>query len=467
MSAARPPRLTLSIPYNGDLALIEWALQFEDVQEVYFQGPAELDLSDQYPDDPQVRDFSEEGIVKMASLCKSKGVRTNLLCNRALLFFDKLEPFFGFIEGNREVIDSVTLADPYAVRQLRQRFPDLPLQASVYMMIDTKGKARTALNLGISTICGPPSVNRRRRVLEEMMSLERHHPQFRLKLLATHACFDSCVFYNRHALVPQLRDALHRGGDVFSDAMGSHCEPDACVYPLTDLSDLIKRPFIRPDDVGYYQEHQLAHELKIAFRNESTDALKTKVAAYVARSFTGDLFKMMNLARRRDVICHNERIPEDFARVVVECNDDHESCDYCTDVVRRSFGTRSDPRSRDQPSHRRLELVSGAARVLVVLDEHRPDKPSFTHSGTIAAHLARETDGRGPVHPQVRSMLKVFGECLDRLVEELAPESADAAFAVLSSLEAPVRFTVRGSSGRVVREMWIRGVEAIRLADPR
>lgn len=440
-------RLTFSIPYNGDIGLTEWALQFEDIYEVYFQAPSLLDRSDPYPTDDTTRDYSEEGIVELARLCRDRGVHTNVLCNRALLFFDDVTPFCDFVERHRELIDAITVADPYGVPVLRERFPEIELQSSVYTMVDDKDKARTTLNLGISGICAPPSVNRRRSVLEELMTLKKHHPSFSLKLLASHACFNACVLYNRHSQLPVLREALDKGADAFQSAMGGDLDPFECTYPVTDLSDYIRRPFIRPEDVGYYEENALCDHLKLAFRNESTRELKTKIQAYMERSFHGDLFQIINLPKPTRITCDNQRIPKSFVSVVTACNRDHDDCQYCRNVTRDAV------EAHHKSGALGLLLESGSVAVPVVIQRHRETDECLHHFGGFSLYIPTDELPYEDTAAS-RTVLRLFQMWFDRIIENEAPSSPQALHEGLIHRQEPLTFTVRARTGP--REVTLR-----------
>ncbi len=335
MDSSAPIRLTYSFPYNGDLELIRWATEGDDVYEVYFQGPEGLDYSDIYEGGGDAAlDFSEAGIVALAELCRARGVRTNLLCNQATLFFEDTAGLQGFLERHGALIDAVTVADPYAVRWFRSRYPDIEVQASVYMMVDTPDKARTALAEGVGTICVPPSVNRRRATLEGFMALASQYDRFALKLLATHTCFDSCVFYNMHAQLPVLQRASQSGAAA-PGCFGKGARIDGCTYPVRSLGDYIRRPIIRPDDVGYYEDNRLAHHIKLAFRDEPSTLLRDKLEAFRRRSYSGNLFRLIDNANRAPLTCDNDAFPADFVQTVSEC--DRTRCGFCERVAEASI----------------------------------------------------------------------------------------------------------------------------------
>ena len=72
-------KILYSIPFNGDLNLIKWAIDSGQVYEVYFAGPEKSDASDPYEN---AQFHSEKKLAELIRICNRNRVSTNLLINK-------------------------------------------------------------------------------------------------------------------------------------------------------------------------------------------------------------------------------------------------------------------------------------------------------------------------------------------------------------------------------------------------
>ncbi|MFA5141249.1 MAG: U32 family peptidase [Elusimicrobiota bacterium] len=251
-----------SIPFNGDLGLVEDALSTGKVAEVYFAGPGRGDASSAH-----ARKVVERGVLlKLLSLCRRSKVRTNLLCNSFTLAFERLPSVFRLIRS-LPCVDAVTVADPFALPAFRKAFPKKELQASVIMALDSVEKVEAALRLGATSVCLATRLNRDAQALEAVKRLKRRFPGFKVKLLANHTCRAECVFSAWHYLSYALQDRVR-------------FEQRQCFCPATTRKELADVPFIRPEDVASYARKGWADMFKLAYRNSDSDVLRRVYDAY-------------------------------------------------------------------------------------------------------------------------------------------------------------------------------------------
>ena len=86
-----PKKITFSIPYNGDLDLMRWAIKSGQVYEIYFSGPIKNDYSSAYQN---LRGYSPDDIKALISLCAHNGIARNFLMNKSILFLMTLRESF-------------------------------------------------------------------------------------------------------------------------------------------------------------------------------------------------------------------------------------------------------------------------------------------------------------------------------------------------------------------------------------
>lgn len=325
--------IKFSIPYNGDLELIRWAIGSGKVHEVYFVGSKGNDFSDPYEKE---MNYASEDIRSLVRLCKSKGVKSNMLINKSVLFFENLDKISGYIESLNVAggIDSVTISDIFAVPFFRKRFPGLEITSSVYMSINSAARAVQTIKKGVSILGLEPSINRNEKELRKIASLKKRFSGISIKLLGNHICYADCIYYVRHSQLPVLNNMLHKG-KFQKDILGYALNAFSCHYGIQGIRDEIARGFIRPEDVGYYEKNKLTDFIKIAFRNNPSALLREKMTAYFNRHYDGNLFPLFDSNNPNRLYCDNKKIPADFINKVMSCDKNCEYCDYCETIAKR------------------------------------------------------------------------------------------------------------------------------------
>ena len=321
-------KVKFSIPYNGDLKLVKEAISSGQVHEVYFAGPKGFDFSDSFENNSF---YSRGEIIALLDYCRRNRVRANLLVNKKIMFFEDLRKIESSINRllRDEKIDSLTVSDTFLVPFLKKKFPLLKLQSSIYMGIDNVYKAREALKMGITLLGLDPSVNRRGEELKKIMGLKKIFPEMKVKLLGILTCYSNCFFASTHSQVPLLLGVLNKSSLRGRDLLGKRISPFACHYQSEDISDELKRPFIRPEDISYYEDNGLADYIKIAYRDEDSPTLREKYAAYFSRTYKGNLFLLMDSTKHSKICCDNKKIPNSFICKVMNCDKDCHACSYC------------------------------------------------------------------------------------------------------------------------------------------
>ncbi|NTV29220.1 MAG: hypothetical protein HGA80_03960 [Candidatus Omnitrophica bacterium] len=327
-----------SIPYNGDLDLVRWAVKTGHVYEVYFAGGAGHDLSTVASRDSV---YSSNEIEKLVAFCSAQGIGRNLLINKSVLYFENVKRLLAYIRSLERAggVTAVTVADQRIVPYLSRAFPEVEIQASVFMHIDSALKAREAWRNGIKSLCLDVSLNRNIPELERIRELKRYYKELRVKLLVNHGCYCNCVHSGRHEDWLVFRDLMKRQGRKGRHALGALFDSEPCAFRRTSWVDEIKRPFIRPEDVCFYENNGLADHFKIAYRNDSSEELRVKLSAYFLRSFDGDIFRLAPSNYRDDAefICSNKDIPKNFVTMTGRCGYACETCHYCDEVATRAF----------------------------------------------------------------------------------------------------------------------------------
>lgn len=328
-------KVKYSIPFNGNLKLMNWAINSGQISEVYFSGPLTHDFADPkevYQNPPLKK------IIQLIKTCNNKNITTNLLLNKRIMFFEKKNKIKNLINKLEEYgkVDTITIGDPFILEFLSKEFPQIKLQASIFLGIDSYEKVKEALKMGITTICLDPSLNRKFNELKKINRLKKHYPFLKLKLLGCLNCYSNCFFAWEHPSIAILHKALARTPEKDNQQIiGNDLNADCCFFKVAALEDNIKKPFIRPEDVKFYENNDIIDEIKIAYREENTNLLQKKMRAYFNRSFKGDLFELIASNAHKNYIMDNKRFPSNFIEKVTKCDKVCEECGYCKNLAKK------------------------------------------------------------------------------------------------------------------------------------
>lgn len=324
-------RIKFSIPYNGDIDLIRWAVSTGLVYEVYFAGPLDGDFSSKTF---KSGDFSIKEIETLLRFCHRERIASNLLINKSVLFFDDVKEIVRNVRRleNLGGLSVITIGDRGIVPYLRDALPKVRLQSSVYLHIDTAYKVKEALKMGITDLCLDVSINRNGEELDRIRDLRKYYPDFTVKLLANHGCYQNCFYSGAHENWQDYGDMLKK----FSESKGRYVlgkliQSHKCIHRPKSLDEEIRRPFIRPEDISFYEKNGWADYIKIGHRIDNSHVLSRKLKAYFKRSYKGNLFDVV--LSHRSLMCLNKMFPRNFVAKTTSCRSACEECTYCKKVA--------------------------------------------------------------------------------------------------------------------------------------
>jgi hypothetical protein len=327
-------QVLFSIPYNGDLDLIRWAVSTGQVREVYFSGCGKNDYSRRNEKEIKI---SIKELKELISFCAANRVGRNLLINKSVMFFDDAKEVINSVKTLHGAggLTGITIADKVLLPILKKTFPGIPIQASANLHIDTAQKVQAAYKMGISEFCLDYSLNRNLCELERIRELKHDLPKLRIKLMANQGCFMNCFYHGRHEDWAALSSVSERFG-LKAGTIGALVHSHQCLFQPADMTDIIKRPFIRPEDVYFYEKNGLADTIKIVYRQDKSAILQNKLSAYFSRTYKGDLQDIAP-ANGCDfrVALVNSLFPKNFIEKVVACKGDCKACGYCESVLKK------------------------------------------------------------------------------------------------------------------------------------
>lgn len=176
-------------------------------------------------------------------------------------------------------VDGVVLSNPYLIAFAHRRFPCLRIAVSTAAAIDSVDKAQFFESQGASVLYLPEYINRDFPLLAQI----RKRTRAEIVLLANVGCLLHCPIRNYHInLVSHSGESLELG--TYVDYPLMWCSREKAREP----GQMLKAPWIRPEDLGMYEEIGLA-QFKLAGREMDRPWVERVTSAYAARRYDGDL----------------------------------------------------------------------------------------------------------------------------------------------------------------------------------
>ena len=186
--------------------------------------------------------------------------------------------------------DAVTIGLPYLIDLVRKRFPRLKVKVSTTARVNTVRKALQYEDMGIEEIIIDEHINREFKTLEAI----RKTVKCSLELIVNNICLWQCPYNYEHV--------NHDGHASREGEEDDYCYLQypgyLCLYrKLTDPVELLKSPWIRPEDIPHYEAIGYEH-FKITERFKKTALLLEHVKAYETRRYDGNLLDLFTLPRK-------------------------------------------------------------------------------------------------------------------------------------------------------------------------
>lgn len=207
---------------------------------------------------------------------------------------------------------------------------------SVNCMLDTPARTRALLErIERTGFALPTTLMLDREVNRDMGALARlrdfaHARGMRVQMLANEGCVPHCPWKPAHnALIAHTR--LSKAGNSGSDGVRRLCETSCLREVAEEPWRVLASPFIRPEDVNAYEGH--ADILKLCGRTRGAAWLTRMVRAYVAGTFDGNLFDLLDAPGDVAEVWHlnNAGLPKDFLQRMVQCAERGDGCTACGD----------------------------------------------------------------------------------------------------------------------------------------
>lgn len=331
--------LEFSVPYNNDPETLSGIFRFKEldgnrIREIYLSGPQEYSGAGRI-----VPEMDFPALAGVVERIHREGIRVNLLLNSTCEGSEWYSPevlrsTMDYLKRVHEDlgVEAVTIANPLYIREVRRRFPDLEITASVLGDIDCVEKAVLYRKAGADVLTPHVDINRDLRLLARI----KKAAQAPIKLMANEGCLFRCPFRKFHfnyishkSRNPDMKQGVRAEDNVFS--------LNCIQLSKSDLSQILKSGWIRPEDASRYGE--ITNYFKIVGRTSSRSMLLRTVEAYMRETWDGDLLELMagNLySVGMSHLLHLDNKTLDavgFFEKITSCDKECSACDYCGALI--------------------------------------------------------------------------------------------------------------------------------------
>ena len=281
--------LEFSVPYNNDPETLREIFKLKKlgknkIREVYLAGPQEYSGSGRITDELSLNQF-----IAIVDKVHKQGLRVNLILNptcegtswyRPEVVNTKMEYLRQMHEEHG--VEAVTIANPLYIKEVRRRFPDIEICASVLGDVDCIQRAVIYREAGANVITPDININRDLELLKEI----KEATNVELKLMVNEGCLYKCPFRKFH--FNYMSHKSKELGEIEGDAFFANC----LLVTSGDHSQILKSCWIRPEDTRKYSE--ITSFFKIVGRARPRSFVIRATKAYLKESWDGDLLDIVS-----------------------------------------------------------------------------------------------------------------------------------------------------------------------------
>lgn len=308
----------------------------DSVGEVYFSW---TNTPSGRPGAPMTDWEAQERMEYELGALRAQGVKLDLLFNANCYGAEALSEHLAteycgildYLDSRSLLPEIVTTASPFLAKILKQEFPHIERRASVNMRLDSTLALEFLGDLFDSFYI-------RRDLQRNLETVALFHDWSvrngkKMGILANSGCLRNCPAQTFHDNQVAHQKELYK----YRNAPGTQMTFCMKHYQTAaHQADFLKSSWIRPEDLCRYDG--LADFVKIATRQH--DRPRTVIAAYAARSYTGDLAALMepnfsSIFAGRGYV-ENSRFPEN-CNLPADCATNCRHCGKCEDLWKKVF----------------------------------------------------------------------------------------------------------------------------------
>lgn len=274
--------MKFSVAYNWDPAVVQCAARL-GMEELYCKF--DRDLTGGARPSFALRPAGWSALRLAARLADARGITLNYVLNgvgRGAIaftpaFVSRYRRLVGRLHGLG--IRTVTLANPFLAEVAKTAHPDIRVVVSSLAHVASLPEAQFWERLGAERI-----------VVEDARAIPliraiRGRTGLGVEVMANQLCWPSCPLRFLHAEIASDASATGSPTGAYYPA---YCDVHCLLPRVSDPIHLVRAAWIRPQDLGRYEEWGATH-VKLVERTASTEDLCRIMRAYRERRYDGDL----------------------------------------------------------------------------------------------------------------------------------------------------------------------------------
>lgn len=223
----------------------------------------------------------------------SIGIEVNYLLNAQCLGNNEYtdegrSEIMKYIESiNNTNVDAVTVAIPLLAEIVKREFPDLKVIVSVISEANNSHRIALWEKLGADRINLDYDSNRDFNRLKSVSQTSK----VELELLVNDGCLFYCAYQKYHRVLSSHGSKCGSGKSNYVD----YCLLKCTIERNDNTAEIIRGPWIRPEDTQYYEDNFGLHFFKISGRYRPIEWIVNVVEAYSKRRYDGNLMDLLSL----------------------------------------------------------------------------------------------------------------------------------------------------------------------------
>jgi collagenase-like PrtC family protease len=338
--------LEFSVPCPNDLESLNELFKLNKsetnkIREIYLAGPECYSGAGRIMSET----VTMNGFMELVELIHKAGIKVNLVLNTTCegsswYSSEVIQSTMAYLGQVYEThgIEAVTIANPIYIWEVRKKFPNLEICASVLGDIDCVQRALIYSQAGANVITPDVNINRNLELLKKIKDATKAE----LRLLVNEGCLYKCPFRRFH-----FNYISHKSREP-SMLAGENIFTSKCLQIYNrDHAQILKSCWIRPEDIGKYEG--ISSYFKIAGRASPTNqgvAILRYTRAYMRQSWNGNLVDIMDssiyrFGQHTNACLDNKTLSRsNFFEKTSSCNYDCTTCNYCDELAKKLINAR-------------------------------------------------------------------------------------------------------------------------------
>lgn len=334
--------LKFSVPYNNDFGLLKELIKIKNlngnkIEEIYLSPPQEYFGSCRI-----CNRFSRKDFKIVLDFCQKNNLKVNLLLNSqndgAKEYLpqniNKLLKFIKEAQNNFN-LNFLTIANPFFIQKIRENIKGVKIVVSVNSYVDSVQRALFFEKMGADVLTIHRDINRDLKLLKDIKKAVKCE----LKLLVNEGCLFKCpmkIFHDNWTSYgsKEFKNILGGGSSYDWERIRLGLKKDFFMrwcqdLYKSDLSQILKSPWIRPEDLRKYQK--ITNFFKIADRYYPTARIINAVKSYLNEFYNGNF---IDLLPPSPLFIKNKDL-NGFFEKVASCDKNCSECPYCEKLAKK------------------------------------------------------------------------------------------------------------------------------------